>query len=137
MNEDIKGRERELEQEIREFEKERERVRNIIGKIGGTPSNKMRTANIIFAVLVIAVFTMSIIWGGRVRFFMIELGILLLSVKLIYFLEAHMKLNHFNFWILSSLEWRLEKIDKKLREMAKKDARKNEEVTISTEDSLG
>ena len=51
---------------------------------------------------------------------MIELGILLVSLKLIYFLESYMKLNHFQFWILSSLEWRLDKIEKKLKEMDQK-----------------
>ena len=111
--------EQELEGEIRSFEKERENIRRIIGRIGGTPTTKTRIINIIFIVLVIIVFAMSLVWGGRVRFFMIEVGILLLSLKLVYFLEAHMRLNHFQFWILSSLEWRLDKMDKILRKMIK------------------
>ena len=115
-----KGREEELKSEIRSFEKERENVRKIIGQIGGMPSTKARIINIVFVILVLAVFAMSIIWGGKVRFFMIEMGILLLSLKLVYFLESHMRLNHFQFWILSSLEWRMDQIDKKLREILKK-----------------
>lgn len=111
--------EQELEGEIRSFEKERENIRRIIGRIGGTPTTKTRIINIIFIVLVIIVFAMSLVWGGRVRFFMIEVGILLLSLKLVYFLEAHMRLNHFQFWILSSLEWRLDKMDKILRKIDK------------------
>ncbi|MGB2630952.1 MAG: hypothetical protein WBD17_06990 [Candidatus Omnitrophota bacterium] len=75
--------------------------------------------NIVFIVLVLAVFIMSIIWGGRVRFFMIEVGILLLSVKLVYFLESYIRLNHFQFWILSSLEWRLDQVDKRLKQLLK------------------
>ena len=116
-NDENRQKERELESEIRDFEKERENIRRIIGRIGGTPSPKARWINIIFVVLVLAVFGLSLVWGGRVRFFMIEAGILLLSLKLVYFLESHMKLNHFQFWILSSLEWRLDKIDKKLRDL--------------------
>jgi hypothetical protein len=115
-----KQREEELESEIRSFEKEREKVRSIIGRIGGMPSAKSRIINIIFIVLVLAVFTMSLIWENRVRFFMIEVGILLLSLKLVYFLESHMKLNHFQFWILSSLEWRMDKIEKKLTKFLKR-----------------
>ncbi|NQT33402.1 MAG: hypothetical protein HQ594_07010 [Candidatus Omnitrophica bacterium] len=115
-----KQREEELESEIRSFEKERENVRRIIGRIGGMPSTKSRVINIIFITLVLAVFTMSIMWGGRVRFFMIEVGILLLSLKLVYFLESHMRLNHFQFWILSSLEWRMDKIEKKLTKLLKR-----------------
>ena len=117
---DVREKEQELEAEIRSFEKERENIRKIIGRIGGIPSSKARIINIVFVVLVLTVFAMSIIWGGRIRFFMIEVGILLLSLKLIYFLESHMRLNHFSFWILSSLEWRLDKIDKKLKDLLKR-----------------
>ena len=113
-------REKELETEIQSFEKERENIRRIIGRIGGMPTHKARIINVIFIVLVLAVFGMSLIWGGRIRFFMIELGILLLSLKLVYFLESHIKLNHFQFWILSSLEWRMDKMDKKLRDISKR-----------------
>ncbi len=125
MSEDIKGQEQELESEIKSFEKERENIRRIIGRIGGMPSTKARAINIVFICLVIIVFAMSILWGGRIRFFMLEVGILLLSLKLVYFLESHMKLNHFQFWILSSVEWRLDKIDKQLRELVK--SKKNDQ----------
>lgn len=36
-----------------------------------------------------------------------------------------MRLSHFNFWILSSLEWRLDKIDKRLKEVS--EAKKEED----------
>ena len=117
---DSRRTERELESEIRSFERERENIRRIVGRIGGKPAKKSRFVNIIFILLVLTVFAMSIMWGGRVRFFMIEVGILLLSLKFVYFLESHMRLNHFQFWILSSLEWRLDKIDKRLKEISKK-----------------
>jgi len=117
MQTESKVQEKELESEIRSFEEERENIRKIVGQIGGKPSYKARVINIIFIVLILAVFAMSIVWGGKIRFFMIEVGILLLSLKLVYFLESHMRLNHFQFWILSSLEWRLDKIDKKLKDM--------------------
>ena len=118
-NEKNREKEQELESEIRSFEKERDKIRKIIGRIGGVPTPRTRIINIIFIILVLLVFGMSLVWGGRMRFFMIELGILLLSLKLVYFLEAHMRLNHFQFWILSSLEWRLDKVDKQLRELLK------------------
>lgn len=120
MSDHLKGKEHELEQEIESFEQERDNVRRIVGRLGGMPEKHGRVINIIFVVLVLAVFGLSIVCGGKIRFFMIELGILLLSLKLVYFLEAHMRLNHFQFWILSSLEWRLDKIDKRFRELDKK-----------------
>ena len=119
MDRDTREKEQELEQEIQSFEKDRDNIRKIIGKIGGIPTNMARMVNVIFVVLVLAVFALSIVYGGKIRFFMIEVGILLLSLKLVYFLESQMRLNHFQFWILSSLEWRLDKIDKKLKEISK------------------
>ena len=107
-------REEELEDEIQTFEKEREKIRKIVGRIGGLPTEHARMVNIIFIIAVLTAFAMSIVRGGKVRFFMLEVGILLLSLKLVYFLESHMRLNHFQFWILSSLEWRLDKIEKKV-----------------------
>jgi len=120
-----KQQEKELESEIKSFEEERDNIRRIIGRIGGMPSAKARVINIVFIFLVLVVFAASIMYGGRIRFFMIEVGILLLSLKLVYFLESHMKLNHFQFWILSSLEWRLDKIDKQLRDLCRDLKRKD------------
>jgi len=122
IDSDKKGKRQEeqelLEEEIESFEQDRENIRKIIGKIGGTPTGTTRIVNIVFIILVLAVFAMSIMSGGKVRFFMLEVGILLLSIKLVYFLESYMRLNHFQFWILSSLEWRLDKIDKNLKQMS-------------------
>lgn len=117
-----KEHESELESEIRSFEEERKRIRKIVGNIGGKPSRRTRMINIVFVILVVSVFALSIMWGGRMRFFMIEVGILLLSLKFVYFLEAHTRLNHFQFWILSSLEWRLDKIDRTLKQIQAENA---------------
>jgi len=122
---DIKGKESGLESEIRDFEQERENIRRIIGKIGGVPTNKSRIINFVFIILVVVVFALSIIYGGRMRFFMLEVGIFLLSIKLIFFLESYMRLNHFQFWILSNLEWRLDKLDKSVKELTKRIDEKN------------
>ncbi len=123
---DDREKEKELEDEIRSFQKEREKIRSIIGRIGGVPSEKARLINIVFVLLVVVVFALSLVWGGRIRFFMLEVGILLLSLKLVYFLESHMRLNHFQFWILSSLEWRLDKIEKRLKDSLKREEQASE-----------
>ena len=117
MNENLKEKEKGLQDEIEDFKAERDNIRKIIGGIGGAPTPKARLVNIVFITLVLIVFGLSLVWGGRIRFFMIELGILLLSVKLAYFLESYVRLNHFQFWILSSLEWRLDKIDRGLKQI--------------------
>jgi ABC-type multidrug transport system fused ATPase/permease subunit len=134
MERDLREKQKELEAEIRDFEKERESVRNIVGKIGGKPAFKTRLVNVIFMVLVLVVFALSILYGGKVRFFMIEVGILLLSLKLVFFLESQIRLNHFQFWILSSLEWRINKLDKRMRDLKdlaeKKNCREEKEENV-------
>ncbi len=120
MRDHFKEKERELEAEIDDFAKERENIRKIMGKVGGMPTHGARVINAVFVVLVLLAFALSIVYGGKMRFFMIEVGILLLSLKLVYFLENHMRLNHFQFWILSSLEWRLDKMDKNQKKMMAK-----------------
>ena len=50
---------------------------------------------------------------------MIELATVTLSLKIIYFIHAQMRVNHFEFWILSSLEWRVNEIMKQLRHIRK------------------
>ena len=38
---------------------------------------------------------------------MVELTTVMLSVKIIYMIHIQMKVNHFKFWILSAIEWRI------------------------------
>lgn len=44
----------------------------------------------------------------------IEIGVLLLSIKLAIFLYNEAKVTHFQFWMLSSLEMRLNNLNKNM-----------------------
>ncbi len=46
---------------------------------------------------------------------MIELATVTLSIKTICLIHAQMRVAHFEFWILSSLEWRINEMMKQLR----------------------
>ncbi len=105
-----------IEEEIAHFIREKERIREIIGRIGGKPTIGVRIVNIVIFILVIGCFIMSLVLHGKFVIFSIELGVLLLSIKLALFLNNQAKMNHFQFWILSSLEWRLNEIYKILKE---------------------
>jgi len=104
-----------LRQEIEMFEKEKERVRSIVGKIGGVPTFNTKIFNIIFATLVLVCLAISLISGGVLRLAMIELAIAALSAKLIYLMHNQARVSHFPLWILSSLEWRLNEIIKTIK----------------------
>ena len=50
----------------------------------------------------------------------LEIGVLLVSVKIIWMIHKQTKVEHFQFWILNSIEFRLNAISKKLTQIEKK-----------------
>jgi ABC-type multidrug transport system fused ATPase/permease subunit len=96
-----------LKSELEHFEQEKERVRAIIGKIGGVPQFRTRLINILFIVIIIIAGGISIFSGEKLRLLMVELTTVMLSVKIIYMIHIQTRVNHFKFWILSAIEWRI------------------------------
>ena len=105
-----------LKHELDDFRKEKERVRAIVGKAGGVPTMNTKWFNIIFFILVIASLIVSLIARGTLRLAMSELAIAAISFKLIFLMHSQSRVNHFQLWILSSLEWRLNEIMTVIRE---------------------
>ena len=96
-----------LKHALESFEQEKERVRAIIGKIGGVPTFNANLVNIIFAVIIVVAVIISVFGGDKWRLLMVELTTVMLSVKIIYLIHCQMRVNHFKFWILSAIEWRI------------------------------
>jgi hypothetical protein len=110
---------KDLKEELEHFQQEKERVRAIIGKIGGVPRFRAKLVNVVFIVVITASVIISIFSGQELRLLMIELATIALSVKIIYLIHCQMRVNHFEFWILSSLEWRLTEIMRHVRRLDK------------------
>ena len=108
-----------LKHELEHFQQEKERVRAIIGKIGGVPKFRTKLINAIFIVVIAASVVVSVIGGEQLRLLMIELATVTLSLKIIYLIHCQMRVNHFKFWILSSIEWRLNEMMKLVKHMNK------------------
>jgi len=106
-----------LNKEVQEFEKEKERVRNIIGTIGGIPTFNTKLFNVVFGVLITTFLVVSLISKGTLRLAMIELATASISAKLIYLIHNQARVNHLVLWILSSLEWRITEIQKLLKDI--------------------
>jgi hypothetical protein len=101
---------------LEHFQQEKERVRTIIGKIGGVPKFRMKLINVIFITVILLSVAVSII-GEQWRLLMIELATVTLSAKIIYMLHLQMRQNHFQFWILSSIEWRINELTTHVRQL--------------------
>ncbi|TYB32177.1 MAG: hypothetical protein FXF47_00115 [Candidatus Mcinerneyibacterium aminivorans] len=110
-----------LIEEIEHFKKEKERVRSIVGNIGGMPSFNSRAFNIIFSIIVIGLLVASfIVVNERIHFILSDIAIAAISVKIIYLIYKQGRVNHFKLWILSSLEWKVNEISKKVKTLEKK-----------------
>ena len=110
-----------LKLELEHFQQEKERVRAIVGKIGGLPKFRTKLFNGIFIGIIIISASGSIIGGDRLRLLMIEMATVALSLKIIYLIHCQMRINHFKFWILSSIEWRINEIIKDVRKLKKEE----------------
>ena len=109
-----------LKQELDNFQQEKERVRAIIGKIGGMPKSRAKLINAVFIVVIVFSVVVSFFSPDeKWRLLMIELATIALSVKIIYLIHSQMRINHFQFWILSSLEWRLNELMKRVKDLKK------------------
>ena len=109
-----------LKQALENFEKEKERVRTIIGGIGGEPQFRTKLMNVLFIVIIIVAGGISVFSGDRLRLLMIELTTVMLSVKIIYMIHIQMRVNHFKFWILSAIEWRINEMTVQIKQLIKK-----------------
>jgi hypothetical protein len=109
-----------LKQSLENFEQEKERVREIIGKIGGVPQFRTKLINVLFIAIVVVAGAISIFSGDKLRLLMIELTTVMLSVKIIYMMHVQMRVNHFKFWILSAIEWRINEMTIQLKQLTKK-----------------
>jgi len=108
-----------LKQALEHFELEKERVRAIVGKIGGVPKFRTKLINVLFIVIIVVAGVISIFSGEGLRLLMVELTTVMLSVKIIYMIHIQMRVNHFKFWILSAIEWRINEMMVHIKQLKK------------------
>lgn len=102
-----------LRKELEHFQQEKERVRAIIGQIGGIPKFHSKLFNGILIVATAICLIISLLVDHlSVRLLMIELASAAVSVKIIYLMHCQMRVNHFKVWVLSSIEWRISELSK-------------------------
>jgi hypothetical protein len=109
-----------LKKELKDFENEKKKVKEIIGKIGGTHKSKTNIIiNVVFLVCVVAVFILGAVLHKISMPLSLEIGVLLVSLKIAWMIHEQQKINHFQFWMLNSLEFRINNISKKMGNLEK------------------
>lgn len=116
----------ELKAELDNFKREKEKIRQLMGQIGGKEQAKRdKWINIAFiaAISILAINDLlHQIWEIPVLLdmeFSLVIAILLVSMKIIWMMHKSTKVEHFQFWILNSIEFRLNDMAKQLRNLEK------------------
>ncbi len=119
-----------LLEELEQFRKEKERIRQLVGQVGGKHGQRHdRYINLAFIVAMVVLFALDLV---RHMFhvkmplppmFSIELAVLLVSIKIIWMIHKGSQVEHFQFWVLNSIEFRLNDLSKQMRQIEKKLAR--------------
>ena len=123
-----------MRQSLRDFLAEQNSVIRELGSFGGRMGRREIAINAFFFAVVVGCFVWSL--AARDEFsqrLFLELGILLISAKLAYFLHRLAKVAHFQFWALVALEAKLDIITDLGRDLQKQAAGKDDddEETIS------
>ncbi|MDH3345580.1 MAG: hypothetical protein OEL75_00175 [Kiritimatiellaceae bacterium] len=116
-----------LIEELEQFRKEKERIRHLVGQIGGKHSQKHdHVINIVFIVAMSVLLILDVshhffhLSVPIPSIFSVELAVLLVSVKIIWMIHKSSKVEHFQFWVLNSIEFRLNDLSRHIRDIEKK-----------------
>jgi len=107
-----------LEKEIEEFNKEKEQIKALIGNIGGKSySNRDNIINFVFLALILTMFVLEITTHWLPEFISLEISVLLVSIKIVWMIHSQHKYNHFIFWILNTIEFRINDAGKRVQKI--------------------
>jgi hypothetical protein len=116
-----------LEAELEHFRQEKAKVRHLVGQIGGKANARRdRIINVLFVTAIVLLFSLDLmrhIFGLSIPLaplLSIELGLLLVSLKIIWMIHRSLKVEHFQFWILNSIEFRLNDISRRIESIEKR-----------------
>lgn len=111
--------EEQLKEELQEFQKEKERIRNIVGQIGGSNGKQNKIINILLIIIIVTLLVLGGIFNRITPTLAVQVAILFSVIKLIWMFYESQRANHFQFWILNSLEFRINEIYKKVKKIEK------------------
>ncbi|NIZ19538.1 hypothetical protein [Entomospira culicis] len=114
MNMDEKELLQHYEEEIKEYQADQKNMKKMLGAIGGSShARKEKWISIFFIIAMVGTFGMGYLVPGFSKYLSIEIGVLLVSVKVLMLMHQQQKMQHFQFWILNSIEWKITSLEKK------------------------
>ena len=118
MIQDLKEKREDILKEIQEYNQEREQIKSMLGSVGGERYSKTdKIINIVFILLIIVFIILEITTDVLPLYISLEIGVLLVSIKIIWMIHSQHKFNHFQFWILNSLEFRMNNMYSRIKKI--------------------
>ena len=112
-----------IQREIREFDKERERIKQAFGALGGMAFGRRDTIiNIVLLVVILTLFVLEVTIHLIPTFLSLEIGVFLVSFKIVLMIHSQQKAYHFQFWMLNTIEFRINKMERDLSELRRSGA---------------
>ncbi|MDY7010364.1 MAG: hypothetical protein SVV80_06365 [Planctomycetota bacterium] len=116
-----------LREELEHYKAEKEKIRTIVGQIGGATSHRRITIiNIGFLVIVVSAFVFDLLrhlMGWKIPLLppllLLEVAVLLVSLKIIWMIHRQSKVDHFQFWILNSIEFQMNMLSRRIGDLDK------------------
>ena len=114
-----------LREELEHYKAEKEKIRNIVGQIGGATSHRrIVVINIAFLVIVVSAFVFDLLrhlmkWEIPLLppLLLLEVAVLMVSLKIIWMIHKQSKVDHFQFWILNSIEFQMNMLSRRIADM--------------------
>ncbi len=117
-----------LLEELEQFRREKDKIRSLVGQIGGTKAaSRDRIINLGFIVAIAVILAMDLVrhmlnidrwWIPEML--SLEIAVFLVSIKIIWMIHLQSRVEHFQFWILNAIEFRLNDAVKRLRDIEDK-----------------
>ena len=116
-----------LVEELHHYQAEKEKIRAVVGEIGGKGSNRTEAiVNVVFVTAVLTLFVFDVIRhiyhvaeDVLPPMLSLSLGVFLVSIKIVWMIHRQSKIDHFQFWILNSIEYRLNDVSSRVRVITK------------------
>lgn len=105
-----------IEKEIDSFSTQQKHIRSLINSIAGNSNRKKdKFINYFFLSAITALFAIEIATDLLPPLLSLEIGILLVSVKIVWMIHMQSRFQHFTFWVLNAIEQKLNLIDERVR----------------------
>lgn len=115
-----------LRDELEHYKNEKDKIRDVVGEVGGKTNRKQHVAiNYLFLLLVTAAFGFDVLqsaMGWHIRYLpsnlILGVAVLLVSLKIIWMIHTQSKVDHFQFWVLNSIEFQISMLSRRVGNLA-------------------